>query len=164
MLHVKPSSCCLPTYLLNWLHFTLLVPIIVLPVAFMESIAPETYEASGQGLLLFVRGLGASIGLLLGGVVQQTIGGRGLYAILSCLVSFGLLIFVITTACTSTSTSTVARNRTKEGKGVEDEDDDVHTLTFDETKESHALGTGRGVYVNDRQIDRLLSRPSTFPQ
>lgn len=98
-------------------------------VAFMESITPETYEASGQGLLLFVRGLGATIGLLLGGVVQQRIGGRGMYAILSGLTSFGLLIFIITTACTSNNTGVVTMDRTKE-EG--DDYDETHSLTDDD--------------------------------
>jgi predicted MFS family arabinose efflux permease len=64
-------------------------------VEFIAQIMPNTYEASGQGLLLLVRGLGATSGLFFGGLVEDRIGGRGLYACLSGVVTIGLLIFGI---------------------------------------------------------------------
>jgi len=61
-------------------------------VQFIASVMPDTYEASGQGVLLIIRGTGATLGLFLGGIMEDKLGGRGLYACLSAVVTFGLAI------------------------------------------------------------------------
>eukprot|EP00557_Chaetoceros_sp_GSL56_P002731 CAMPEP_0176499666 /NCGR_PEP_ID=MMETSP0200_2-20121128/13061_1 /TAXON_ID=947934 /ORGANISM="Chaetoceros sp., Strain GSL56" /LENGTH=482 /DNA_ID=CAMNT_0017898125 /DNA_START=157 /DNA_END=1605 /DNA_ORIENTATION=+ len=65
-------------------------------VEFMARIIPDSYEASGQGLLLLIRGLGATLGLLSGGMIEDALGGRGLYGFLCGIVSFGLVVLVFT--------------------------------------------------------------------
>lgn len=64
-------------------------------VQFVASVMPDTYEASGQGVLLIIRGAGATIGLFAGGIMEEKLGGRGLYACLSAVVTFGLAILVV---------------------------------------------------------------------
>ena len=64
-------------------------------VEFIAKAMPNTYEASGQGLLLVIRGAGATIGLFFGGMIEDAIGGRGLYACLCAVVTFGLLLFCL---------------------------------------------------------------------
>jgi PPP family 3-phenylpropionic acid transporter len=61
-------------------------------VQFVATVMPDTYEASGQGVLLIIRGAGATIGLFVGGIMEDTLGSRGLYACLSAVVTFGLAI------------------------------------------------------------------------
>eukprot|EP01083_Nonionella_stella_P078495 214871_1 len=63
-------------------------------VAYIASIMPDSYEASGQGILMLIKGMGGAIGLVLGGVAQEYIGSRALYACLSSLVAFGMFGFV----------------------------------------------------------------------
>lgn len=65
-------------------------------VEFMARIIPDSYEASGQGLLLLIRGLGATVGLLCGGMIQDALGGRGLYGFLCGIVTFGFSVLVVT--------------------------------------------------------------------
>lgn len=65
-------------------------------VEFVARIIPDSYEASGQGLLLLIRGLGATLGLLTGGMVEDALGGRGLYAFLCGTVTSGFLILSLT--------------------------------------------------------------------
>lgn len=79
-------------------------------VEFIARIMPNTYEASGQGLLLLIRGLGATIGLFFGGIVEDQIGGRGLYSCLSGIVSFGLLVFGVPLLRNDIETTTVPTN------------------------------------------------------
>jgi len=59
-------------------------------VAYMNEIIPDSYEASGQGILVLVRGLGGTIGLAFGGIVQENIGARHLYSCLGLIVFGGL--------------------------------------------------------------------------
>ena len=61
-------------------------------VEFIVSVMPDTYEASGQGVLLFIRGIGATLGLLAGGIMEDALGDRGLYIGLSVVVTSGLLV------------------------------------------------------------------------
>ena len=53
--------------------------------------SPVGWEATGQGLISMVRGAGSFLGLLYGGWAVQHQGGRVMYEISSCLVSFGVL-------------------------------------------------------------------------
>ncbi len=66
-------------------------------VAYINDIVPDNYEASGQGLLLLIKCLGGTIGLVGGGLVQEYYGARVLYACLGILVSFGLMSLVSVT-------------------------------------------------------------------
>lgn len=84
-----------PVLCLDMLHGVSFACSQIAAVEFIAQIMPNTYEASGQGLLLLVRGLGATSGLFFGGLVEDRIGGRGLYACLSGVVTIGLLIFGI---------------------------------------------------------------------
>ena len=59
-------------------------------VAFMADIMPDSYEASGQGLLFLIKGMGGTIGIALAGVAQEYIGARAMYACLGLIVCCGM--------------------------------------------------------------------------
>ena len=60
-------------------------------VAFVGEWFPKGYEASGQGFLALIMGLGQFVGLCLGGVLE----GRTLYRVLAAIVSFGSLVLAV---------------------------------------------------------------------
>ena len=72
--------------LLDLLHGVLYACSQSAGVAFVEEMIPNGYEASGQGLLSLIRGVGASLGLLLGGIIEERFGATFLYGGLSLLV------------------------------------------------------------------------------
>ncbi len=82
-----------PVLCLDMLHGISFASSQIAGVEFISQMMPDSYEASGQGLLLFIRGLGATIGLCLSGFIEDQIGGRGLYACLSVTLLFIVSIF-----------------------------------------------------------------------
>lgn len=64
-------------------------------VAYVAQIMPDSYEASGQGLLLLIRGMGGTIGLILGGIAQEFVGARILYAALGFIITCGMSTLII---------------------------------------------------------------------
>ena len=79
-------------------------------VAYVEEKMPIGLEASGQGLLSLVRGVGASLGLLLGGFLEDNFGAKFLYAILSLLVFMAALLLEIAHYCKRRSEKTLLEN------------------------------------------------------
>ena len=54
---------------------------------------PRGAEASGQGIVNFVRGSGSVIGLCLGGIIQDTLGPRMMYRLFAVTITIGMSIF-----------------------------------------------------------------------
>lgn len=61
--------------------------------------SPAGWEATGQGLISLVAGFGSISGLLYGGWAVERLGGRYMYEISSCLVSFGALCLFVASCC-----------------------------------------------------------------
>lgn len=68
-------------------------------VAFAAQSMPVGYEATGQGYVYVMRGLGSVVGLLLGALAEGTVGPRILYRSAAAVVSSGCLILVTASAC-----------------------------------------------------------------
>lgn len=79
------------TLLVEPLHGVTIGFILTASVAFAAEWVPKGYEASGQGFLSMVRGLGQFVGLCIGGFVE----GRTLYRLLAVIVSFGSIMLAI---------------------------------------------------------------------
>ena len=59
-------------------------------VHFVALNMPKGCEASGQGLLGVFKGLGSVTGLLLGGILEQSLGPRIMYRIFAAIVTVGM--------------------------------------------------------------------------
>jgi len=57
---------------------------------------PQGYEASGQGLVQLFKGSGSTIGLLLGGWAEDSVGPRVLYRVAAGVVASGAAVLVST--------------------------------------------------------------------
>lgn len=64
-------------------------------VEYVAERMPRGAEASGQGIVNFVRGIGSVIGLCLGGVIQDTLGPRVLYRLFAFTITIGMSIFTL---------------------------------------------------------------------
>ena len=60
---------------------------------------PKGSEASGQGLLGVFKGLGSVTGLLLGGVLEESLGPRIMYRIFAAIVAVGMAILAVGSCC-----------------------------------------------------------------
>lgn len=67
-------------------------------VEYMAQLSPKGYEASGQGLLSGLGGIGAVVGLGLGGWTEETFGAKFMYRAYATVVAIGLSIFLFTDA------------------------------------------------------------------
>jgi hypothetical protein len=56
---------------------------------------PKGSEATGQGLLGVFKGLGSVIGLLLGGVLEESVGPRIMYRIFAAIVTVGIAVLAV---------------------------------------------------------------------
>lgn len=79
------------TLILEPLHGVTIGFVTVGCVAFAAEWVPKGYEASGQGFLSMIRGLGQFVGLCIGGFLE----GRILYRILAAIVTVGSVILAI---------------------------------------------------------------------
>jgi hypothetical protein len=66
-------------------------------VAFVAQFMPVGYEASGQGLIYLIRGVGSVNGLWLGGWATDVFGARIMYRASALLVMFGMAVFAAVT-------------------------------------------------------------------
>jgi MFS family permease len=64
-------------------------------VEYVAERMPRGAEASGQGIINFVRGSGSVIGLCLGGVIQDTFGPRVMYRLFAFTITIGMSIFTL---------------------------------------------------------------------
>jgi hypothetical protein len=62
-------------------------------VEYINQHMPAGAEASGQGIVGLIRGSGGVVGLLLGGVLQDTFGPRVMYRVFATAVTIGMAIF-----------------------------------------------------------------------
>ena len=76
-------------------------------VAFAAEWVPKGYEASGQGFLSMVRGLGQFIGLCIGGFLE----GRILYRVLAVIVSVGSIMLAVGNHVTTNDSMLYRRGR-----------------------------------------------------
>ena len=79
------------TLIVEPLHGVTIGFVLVASVAFAAEWVPKGYEASGQGFLSMIRGLGQFVGLCIGGFLE----GRILYRVLAIFVSVGSIILFI---------------------------------------------------------------------
>ncbi len=75
-------------------------------VDFAERITPKGYEASGQGMISLILGLGSVVGLVLGGWIENDLGAVVLYRLYAGIVGLGLFIFYMATAIDGRTKST----------------------------------------------------------
>jgi len=79
------------TLLVEPLHGVTIGFVLTASIAFAAEWVPKSYEASGQGFLSMVRGLGQFVGLCIGGVIE----GRILYRVLAVVVGVGSIMLAI---------------------------------------------------------------------
>eukprot|EP00957_Ditylum_brightwellii_P190989 14542082-Ditylum_brightwellii.AAC.1 len=65
-------------------------------VEFAARLAPKGYESSSQGILSSLTGIGAFIGLFLGGWIEDTLGAKVMYRGFATVVLVGLVVLLIT--------------------------------------------------------------------
>jgi MFS family permease len=68
-------------------------------VDFIAKQMPAGYEASGQGLVYLFRGIGGTVGVLLGGWAVDSLGPRYMYRTSAGVVAFGISAFVLSLTC-----------------------------------------------------------------
>ena len=64
-------------------------------VEFIQQIIPEGYEASGQGILIFVTYFGVVAGLICAGWMQETLGARVMYRAMAAIVCVGISVLFL---------------------------------------------------------------------
>lgn len=64
-------------------------------VEFIARMMPEGYEASGQGILIFVTYFGVVAGLIVAGWIQETLGGYVMFRVMAGIVSVGMMVFLL---------------------------------------------------------------------
>ena len=96
--------------------------------------SPPGWEATGQGLISLIRGLGAFSGLLYGGWAVQHLGGRQMYVLISYMVLFGALCFGAAYWFQSPlqTSSRTGRGPQYNGLGLEKHDDDGREVVHQE--------------------------------
>ena len=65
-------------------------------VEYMARLSPKGYEATSQGLLSGLRGVGSIAGLSLGGWIDDAYGAKVMYRLYATIVAIGLGIFLFT--------------------------------------------------------------------
>jgi len=65
-------------------------------VEYMARLSPKGYEATSQGLLSGLRGVGSIVGLSLGGWIDDAYGAKTMYRLHATIVAIGLGIFLFT--------------------------------------------------------------------
>jgi MFS family permease len=73
-------------------------------VEYVNQRVPRGSQASGQGIVNFVRGLANVLGLWAGGVLQDSFGPRIMYRVFITAVTFGMAVFG-TVQCTTANSS-----------------------------------------------------------
>jgi len=68
-------------------------------VEYIAQIAPKGYEATGQGLLIFVNYMGIVAGLFAGGHIQETLGSRAMFYVMATIVALGTVVLLIAEIC-----------------------------------------------------------------
>ena len=64
-------------------------------VEYVARLMPKGYEASGQGILIFIKYFGVVIGLFSAGWVEEAFGMREMYGFMGTLVFLGMVVLVL---------------------------------------------------------------------
>jgi Na+/melibiose symporter-like transporter len=72
-------------------------------VEFAARISPNGFEASSQGLLSMVLGMGSVLGVSLGGWIEKSFGPKVLYRLYAGIVTLGLFVFYFSIVSTSSN-------------------------------------------------------------
>jgi Na+/melibiose symporter-like transporter len=62
-------------------------------VEFVARHMPAGYQASGQGIVGFFKGLGSVMGLFLGGILMDEVGPRTMYRLFALTAAIGMMVF-----------------------------------------------------------------------
>lgn len=114
------------TLILEPLHGVTIGFVTVGCVAFAAEWVPKNHEASGQGFLSMIRGLGQFVGLCIGGFLE----GRILYRILAAIVTVGSVILAIGNHITMIETLTP----------ITEEEDRIRSSTPEKKEQSNKHG------------------------
>lgn len=68
-------------------------------VEYIAQIAPKGFEATGQGLLIFVNYTGIVAGLFVGGHIQEAFGPVLMFYVMAIIVGLGTLVLLIAEIC-----------------------------------------------------------------
>ncbi|KAL7492377.1 hypothetical protein ACHAWT_003901 [Skeletonema menzelii] len=68
-------------------------------VEYIAQIAPKGFEATGQGLLIFVNYIGIVVGLFGGGHIQEVFGPRTMFYVMATIVALGTVVLLIAEIC-----------------------------------------------------------------
>ena len=68
-------------------------------VEYIVQMVPKGYEATGQGLLIFVNYVGIVAGLFAGGHIQETLGPRVMFDVMALIVGFGCVVLFLAEIC-----------------------------------------------------------------
>lgn len=68
-------------------------------VEYISQIVPKGYEATGQGLLIFVNYMGVVAGLFAGGHIQETLGPRAMFYVMATIVALGTAVLFAAEIC-----------------------------------------------------------------
>ena len=87
-----PQGHALYTLFLEPMHGITYACSVTASVDFVADVMPVGYEASGQGIVNAVRGIGSIVGLLLGGWAEDELGPRKMYRSAAVVVLTGSLV------------------------------------------------------------------------
>lgn len=122
-------------------------------VDFVASVMPLGSEASGQGMVNAIRGMGSVLGLVLGGWADDTLGPRIMYRSAAAVVLVGSLVL----ACASLVGTASANTNTKESfprhylyrVPQTEQDDNIELTAIDE---EGSFDSGNSILETDNSI------------
>lgn len=103
-------------------------------VEFAARISPNGFEASSQGLLSMILGMGSVLGVSLGGWIEKSFGPKVLYRLYAGIVTVGLLVFYLSIVSTFSNRRCYKRKRS----GV------TYQHVANEQSENQAIGESNG--------------------
>ena len=68
-------------------------------VEYVARLMPKGFEASGQGILIFIKYFGVVVGLFSAGWVEQAFGMREMYGFMGTLVFLGMIVLILAREC-----------------------------------------------------------------
>jgi MFS family permease len=123
-------------------------------VAFVAQFMPVGYEASGQGLVYLIRGVGSVTGLWLGGWATDVLGARIMYRGCAVLVFVGMSVFASVTRCHAPPQK-IQQPHAILSQTDRDDDDDEDDLELTPTALAH---DANGSEAFDDDMDTRLRR------
>ena len=114
-------------------------------VEYIAQIAPKGFEATGQGLLIFVNYIGIVAGLFGGGHIQEVFGPRMMFYVMATIVALGTVVLLIAEICLGAT-----KRESSEG-GNNDPDEESTNLIKSES------ACSSGSYA-DRATEKFMRR------